>query len=114
MRDACRYQQLLAQCSPLRLIDLTDMQRNVPLPAPPAHCPPAFVLGGATDCVVDVTAVLELAKHYSVEAVVLDNCAHDCMLVGDGLGPRPSLMGACWRVMGDGLDPMGACWRVMA
>ncbi len=34
-----------------------DMNAQVPLPAPPAHAPPAFVMGGEDDTVVDVQAV---------------------------------------------------------
>lgn len=55
--DLLRYQAALAACSPTRMIDLADMNKQVPLPAPPAHAPKAFVLGGEDDCVVDVEAV---------------------------------------------------------
>ncbi|PNH09319.1 hypothetical protein TSOC_004065 [Tetrabaena socialis] len=75
-----RYQQLLAAASPTRLLDLKDMSAQVPLPPPPPHAPPAFVLGGADDTVVDVEALRELAKYYGTEPVVLDRMAHDCML----------------------------------
>jgi hypothetical protein len=59
---AGRYQQQLAACSPIRLLDLRDMQKQVPLPAPPADCPPVFVLGGEDDKVLDVQAYKELAE----------------------------------------------------
>ncbi|KAG2500407.1 hypothetical protein HYH03_001978 [Edaphochlamys debaryana] len=75
-----RYQKLLAAASPTRLIDLKDMNAQVPLPAPPAHAPPALVLGGTDDAVVDVQAVKELAAYYGVSPVVLQRMAHDCML----------------------------------
>eukprot|EP00199_Chlamydomonas_sp_CCMP681_P001695 CAMPEP_0119109338 /NCGR_PEP_ID=MMETSP1180-20130426/17853_1 /TAXON_ID=3052 ORGANISM="Chlamydomonas cf sp, Strain CCMP681" /NCGR_SAMPLE_ID=MMETSP1180 /ASSEMBLY_ACC=CAM_ASM_000741 /LENGTH=378 /DNA_ID=CAMNT_0007095081 /DNA_START=30 /DNA_END=1167 /DNA_ORIENTATION=- len=78
--DLRRYQALLATCSPVRLIDLNDVNRQVPLPPPPPHAPPAFVLGGEDDKVVDVEAVEELAKVYKVAPIVLPKLAHDLML----------------------------------
>ncbi len=56
------------------------MTSKVPLPKP--KTPPArvFVLGGENDCIVDTVAVHELADYYGVQAVVLPNMAHDCML----------------------------------
>eukprot|EP00775_Hariotina_reticulata_P013096 gene13096-13223_t len=78
--EAVRYQKLLAECSPIRLLDLKDMQKQVPLPAAPAHCPPMFVLGGEDDKVLDIKAYEELARHYNTQAVVLPNMAHDVML----------------------------------
>jgi len=38
------------------------MWLQVPLPAPPGHCPPVFVLGGENDKVLDVKAYEELAR----------------------------------------------------
>jgi hypothetical protein len=35
---------------------------QVPLPRPPADCPPVFVLGGEDDKVLDVQAYQELAR----------------------------------------------------
>lgn len=75
-----RYQKQLAAASATRLIDLKDMNAQVPLPAPPAHAPPAFVMGGEDDTVVDVQAVQELAAYYGVQPVVLKRMAHDVML----------------------------------
>ncbi|GLC42348.1 hypothetical protein PLESTM_001323600 [Pleodorina starrii] len=75
-----RYQKLLAAASPTRLIDLKDMNAQVPLPPPPPHAPPAFVLGGADDTVVDPQAVQELASYYGTKEVLLPALAHDCML----------------------------------
>ncbi|PNW83982.1 hypothetical protein CHLRE_04g213100v5 [Chlamydomonas reinhardtii] len=75
-----KYQKLLAAASPTRLIDLKDMNAQVPLPAPPATAPPAFVLGGVEDKVVDTQAVEELARHYGTQPVLLPAVAHDCML----------------------------------
>ncbi|GIL64659.1 hypothetical protein Vafri_18573 [Volvox africanus] len=75
-----RYQKLLAAASPTRLIDLKDMDAQVPLPPPPAHAPPAFVLGGADDTVVDPQAVKELASYYGTKGILLQDVAHDCML----------------------------------
>jgi hypothetical protein len=45
-------------CCLLRVL----MRLQVPLPAPPAHCPPVFVLGGENDKVLDVKAYEELAR----------------------------------------------------
>uniref|UniRef100_A0A383W958 AB hydrolase-1 domain-containing protein n=1 Tax=Tetradesmus obliquus TaxID=3088 RepID=A0A383W958_TETOB len=78
--DAVSYQQQLAACSPIRLLDLKDMQQQVPLPAPPADCPPVFVLGGEDDRVLDVQSYKELADYYGTKAVVLPKMAHDVML----------------------------------
>ncbi|GIM04402.1 hypothetical protein Vretimale_8990 [Volvox reticuliferus] len=75
-----KYQKLLAAASPTRLIDLKDLNAQVPLPPPPAHAPPAFVLGGADDTVVDPQAVKELALYYGTKDVLLQDVAHDCML----------------------------------
>ncbi|KAG2426658.1 hypothetical protein HXX76_012969 [Chlamydomonas incerta] len=75
-----RYQKLLAAASPTRLIDLKDMNAQVPLPAPPPTAPPAFVLGGVEDKVVDTDAVEELARYYGTRPVLLPAVAHDCML----------------------------------
>jgi hypothetical protein len=45
-----RYQAELAAGSPVRLLDLQDMTRQVPLPPPPpGSAPPRFVLGGDID-----------------------------------------------------------------
>lgn len=80
-RLLCRYQAKLAACSPLRLLDLSDMNARVPLPPlPAARRPPCFVLGGADDCVVDVEAVQELADYLDTSPVVLPRMAHDVML----------------------------------
>ncbi|KAG2444041.1 hypothetical protein HYH02_009239 [Chlamydomonas schloesseri] len=75
-----RYQKLLAAASPTRLIDLKDMNAQVPLPPPPATAPPAFVMGGVEDKVVDTVAVEELARYYGTQPVLLPAVAHDCML----------------------------------
>lgn len=54
--------------------------RQVPLAPAPAGAPPAFVMGGADDNVVDVAAVNELARYFGVPPVVVPSLAHDCML----------------------------------
>lgn len=74
----------------MRLLDLSDLNRQVPLPQPPPGGPPLFVMGGQDDCIVDVEALHELARWCSsgsnssgdgaVEAVVLPGTAHDLML----------------------------------
>ncbi|MEW5318411.1 MAG: hypothetical protein WDW38_009635 [Sanguina aurantia] len=78
--DVRRYQQLLAASSLVRLIDLNDTNKQVPLAPPPPHMPPVFVMGSADDIVVDIPAVKELAQYYGCEPVVLPRLAHDCML----------------------------------
>ncbi|EFJ47672.1 hypothetical protein VOLCADRAFT_117779 [Volvox carteri f. nagariensis] len=83
-----RYQKFLAAASPTRLLDLRDMNAQVPLPPPSPHAPPAFVLGAAQDTVVDPEAVQasgwarggELASYYGTQGVLLQDLAHDCML----------------------------------
>lgn len=75
-----RYQAELAAGSPVRLLDLRDMTKQVPLPKPAGAAPPRFVLGGELDNVVDVEAVRELGAYCGVEPVVLPWLAHDCML----------------------------------
>lgn len=57
------------------------MKGEVPLPAPPAGHPPAFVLGADADNIVDVQAVEETAALYNVQPHILHNSAHDVMLV---------------------------------
>eukprot|EP00878_Enallax_costatus_P004991 GHUV01005250.1.p1 GENE.GHUV01005250.1~~GHUV01005250.1.p1 ORF type:complete len:303 (+),score=88.88 GHUV01005250.1:117-1025(+) len=78
--DAVRYQQQLAACSPIRLLDLRDMQKQVPLPAAPADHPPVLVLGAKNDKVLDDQACEELAQYYHTKPVLLPNMAHDVML----------------------------------
>jgi len=78
--DLKKYQAELATCSPVRLMDLQDVNKQVPLPAPPANKPPVYVLGGADDVVVDIPAIEETAKYYGVQPVVVPGVAHDCML----------------------------------
>ena len=57
------------------------MKQEVPLPLPPKDHPPAFVLGGDKDLIVDVQALTESAEVYGVQPVILKNAAHDIMLV---------------------------------
>lgn len=80
--DLERYQKQLAECSSVRLMDLQDVNKQVPLPKPPkgSIIPPVFVFGGKGDVVVDVESVYETASYFGVTPVVLDNVAHDCML----------------------------------
>ncbi|KAG1658520.1 hypothetical protein FOA52_009863 [Chlamydomonas sp. UWO 241] len=75
-----RYQAQLAQCSGVRLMDLQDVNKQVPLPAPPSHCPPVLVLGARNDVVVDVPAIEETAAYFSTTPVIIEDLAHDCML----------------------------------
>ena len=57
------------------------MKEEVPLPLPPKDHPPAFVLGGDKDLIVDVQALKESAEVYGVQPVILKDAAHDIMLV---------------------------------
>jgi len=75
-----RYQKQLAACGPVRLMDLQNVNAQVPLPSPPSHCPPALVLGARDDVVVDVPAIQETAEYFGVSPVIIDALAHDCML----------------------------------
>jgi pimeloyl-ACP methyl ester carboxylesterase len=83
-----------AQLSPLRLLDLGDMNRRVPLPAPGAGSAaatvPSLVLRGKQDGVVDEEAAAELegwlkgsggkTNNNKVRRVEIDRMAHDVML----------------------------------
>ncbi len=60
---------------------VSKMKDEVPLPPPPRNHPPAFVLGGDQDVIVDIYAVEESAEVYGVKPVILENAAHDIMLV---------------------------------
>lgn len=89
-----RYHRQLAACSAVRLLDLSDMNRQVPLAPAPRDHPPALVVGAADDRVVDVQAVEELAKYYGVTPTVLPRTAHDCML--DTRWEEPALVLQHW------------------
>ena len=65
----------------MQTLQVSRMKEEVPLPAPPADHPPAFVLGAEHDMLVDVPAIEETAALYGVAPVILENCAHDVMLV---------------------------------
>ena len=62
-------------------MQVSKMKEEVPLPRPPKDHPPAFVLGGDKDLIVDVQALQESAEVYGVQPVILKNAAHDIMLV---------------------------------
>lgn len=51
------------------------------MPLPPKDHPPAFVLGGDEDVIVDIQALEESGEVYGVKPVILRNAAHDIMLV---------------------------------
>lgn len=80
--DLRRYQAQLAACSPVRLLDLGALNKELPLPPLPAAAAglPAFVAGGVDDLVVDPLAVAEAAAYFGVQPVMWDGMAHDCML----------------------------------
>lgn len=78
--DVRKYQDELSKCSNVRLMDLKDVNAQVPLPSPPLDHPPVFVLGTEDDVVVDVEAVRETALYFKTQPLVLRGVAHDCML----------------------------------
>lgn len=61
------------------LVDTRKLKEELPIKFPDQR-PPAYVAGGDTDCIVDVTAVQELAAALGVEPVIHHNMAHDLML----------------------------------
>ena len=65
----------------MRDMQVARMKEEVPLPAPPADHPPAFVLGAEHDMLVDLPAIEETAALYGVAPVILKHAAHDVMLV---------------------------------
>lgn len=82
-----KYQKMLAECSPVRLLDLSTLNKELPLPPvsfagkrSTAGVPAVFVGGGVNDRVVDMQAVMETAEYFGVEPVFWDRMAHDCML----------------------------------
>ena len=68
-------------CSHGARVQVSKMKQEVPLPLPPKDHPPAFVLGGDKDLIVDMQALTESAEVYGVQPVILRNAAHDIMLV---------------------------------
>jgi alpha-beta hydrolase superfamily lysophospholipase len=82
--DLLRYQSSLAACSPARLLDLGQLNKELPLPRPSQAALAGlalFVGGGESDRVVDVPAVQEAAAWLGdIEARVWPGVAHDCML----------------------------------
>lgn len=63
------------------MLQVSRMKTEVPLATPPKDHPPAFVLGADEDLIVDVQAVEETAALYHVQPHILQNSAHDVMLV---------------------------------
>ncbi|KAK9809638.1 hypothetical protein WJX73_009909 [Symbiochloris irregularis] len=79
--ELTRYQGMLKQhASPVPVVNLSAMRKEVPLLAAREGLPPIMVLGGARDCILDEQAVQETAQHYGVQALIMDDMAHDCML----------------------------------
>ena len=79
------YQQKLAECSPVALLDVRTLSKELPLPVVNKAIFPdgkqrAFVGGGLEDCVVDAPAIDEAAAYYNVKPVKWPNVAHDVML----------------------------------
>ena len=61
--------------------DVPVLLGQVPIPPPDDGAPPAFVAGGADDCIVDVDGVRELAAWSGVEPRLFPGMAHNMMLV---------------------------------
>jgi len=82
LEDLKKFQAQLADCSPVRLLDLGALNKALPLPALPlaARGLPAFVGGGSDDLVVDLPAIEESAHYFGVQPVLWEDMAHDCML----------------------------------
>ena len=64
------------------LLDVRNLNADLPIAAPMSatYNAKAFVGGGAADCVVDVPAVEELARHFGVQPTIWPNMGHDVML----------------------------------
>lgn len=86
------------------------MKEEVPLPRPPSNHPPALVLGGDEDVIVDIQALEESGELYGVKPVILKSAAHDVMLVS--CSPYPCFHHA------EGCEPItkssGACLSLVA
>ena len=84
-----RYHAKLAEASPVRLLDLANLNKKLPLPPLPNDFfdpkdrksrMPVLVAGGTNDLVVDVPALEEAAIYFGTEPILIDDMAHDCML----------------------------------
>ena len=77
------YHRLLQDnASPVPLLDVRNLSTELPIASPmdvTYNCK-AFVGGGAADCVVDVPAVEELARHFGVQPTIWQGLGHDVML----------------------------------
>lgn len=79
------YYEKLAACSPLGIVDLGQLNNELPLPEVQkdifitgnVH---AFVAGGENDMVVDIPAIHETARYFGTQPVTWSNMAHDIML----------------------------------
>ena len=81
--ELLKYQRLLQDnASPVPLLDVRNLNAELPIsaPIPETYNSNAFVGGGAADCVVDVPAVEELARHFGVQPLIWENLGHDVML----------------------------------
>lgn len=63
------------------MVDVSKLKTEVPLPPPTEDTPPVLVIGGDRDNSIDVEGLRETAAHYAVEPIILQNVAHDLMLV---------------------------------
>ena len=84
--ELLKYQRYLQDnASPVALLDVRNLNAELPIAAPMSatYNAKAFVGGGAADCVVDVPAVEELARHFDVQPSIWPSLAHDVMLDAD-------------------------------
>ena len=63
------------------MVDFWAMHKEVCLPAAPTDLPPVLVVGGDHDLILDLEALHETAQHYDAVPIIMEDMAHDCMLV---------------------------------
>ena len=63
------------------MVNVWGMRKELPLPAAPPGLPPILVMGGDNDRILDQQALRDTAEHFHTDAVIMQDMAHDCMLV---------------------------------
>jgi pimeloyl-ACP methyl ester carboxylesterase len=66
--------------SPVPVLDVSVLGKEVPLMRGPPSGTPVLVVGADEDIVVDVEGVRETADFFGVEPVILTGAAHDVMV----------------------------------
>lgn len=74
------YMEAMAANSRGRLLDLSALNKLLPLTASNPGGAPVIVMGGEEDFCVDVVGVEETAEAYGVKPVIMPGMAHDIML----------------------------------